>query len=49
MFIININVLGKIVECNIILFYFFYILFHNKPLKPLTPRDKLEKQYLDIR
>ena len=46
-FIINMNVLGKIVKGKIVLFNFFRSLSQSKTPKPITEREKLEKQYLD--
>ena len=41
------NFISKIVDSKIVLFNFFRSLFQNKTPKPITEREKLEKQYLD--
>ena len=46
-FLINMNVLSKIVDSKIIIFNFIESLFQSKTPKPITEREKLEKQYLD--
>ena len=41
------NFISKIVKGKIVLFNFIGSLFRSKTPKPLTEREKLEKQYLD--
>ena len=41
------NFISKIVEVKIIIFNFFESLSQSKTPKPITDREKLEKQYLD--
>ena len=41
------NFISKIAKGKIVLFNFFQSLFQSKTPKPITEREKLEKQYLD--
>ena len=41
------NVISKIAKGKIVLFNFFQSLFQSKTPKPITEKEKLEKQYLD--
>ena len=41
------NVISKIAKGRIVLFNFFRSLSQSKTPKPITEREKLEKQYLD--